>query len=624
MKFRQSILSLIALSLASMLAGCGGGSSHTPPPQAISVALSPAPPTSLQTNAAQPLTAVVSNDPSSSPQVTWTVTCGSSGACGSFSPTTSASAAATTYTAPSAVPTGNTVSVTATSVTDTTKSASATITITAPAASPLADGTYIFSVTGEDQFGNSATTCAGVASTECSPYFVAGAFVVSSGAITGGEQDLNDLGLIVSDPITGGSVTTTADGNLQITLTTADLSIGVGGVETFNGTLVSPSRALITEFDASATSSGSLDVQASTVSAPSGGYAFVTAGLDGSGSPVDIGGVINVDGTGAISGTGSVFDIDDNLTVSQGQTFAASTVSAPDSFGRVTFTLNPSVASGISPFNLVGYIVGPEHIRLVETTDTLNATTGGEALGQGANTGTFSAASLTSFVFGTSGADANGAFQVAGVVTATSGTTVSGTLNFNDLTGTVTQPPITVSGTYSVDTTGRVTLTNLTDGATINATAQLYLSGFGTGTVAGMDTVDVLAGLAYEQTGGPFTASSFSGSYAMSATGFDFNNELEFDAVGPVSADGVGTLTGAGTIDQNFLTPPAAPLPGLTVSGAFTANSSGVFTGTITGLDIDTATNGDAFTYYIVDTTRVLAIETDANQLSIVSFELQP
>jgi hypothetical protein len=548
------------------------------------------------------------------------VTCGSSGACGSFNPTTTVSGTPTTYTAPSAVPTGNTVTVTATSVTDSTKSAPATITITAP---PLADGTYIFSVSGEDQFVSNGSTCATLANTACSPYFIAGAFVVSSGAITGGEQDFIDLGLVASDPITAGSVTTTADGNLQIILTTADTRIGVGGVETLNGTLVSPSRALITGFDTSATSSGSLDVQATSVAAPSAGYAFVTAGLDASGVPVDIGGVINVDGSGIISGTGSVFDIDDNGTVSQAQTFAASTVSAPDSFGRVTFTLNPSVASGVSPFNLVGYIVGPKHIRLVETTDTLKATTGGEALGQGANTGTFSSASLTTFVFGTSGADGNGLFQAAGVVTATSSTTVSGTLNFNDLTGTGTQPPIPVSGTYTVDPTGRVTFTNLTDGATINVTAQVYLSGFGTGTVAGMDTLDVLAGLAYEQTGGPFTASSFSGSYAMSATGFDFNNELEFDAVGSVSADGVGTLTGAGTIDQNFMIPPGSPLSGLTISGAFTANASGVFTGTITGLDIDTPANIDAFTYYIVDTTRVLAIETDPNQLSLVNFELQ-
>ena len=61
----------------------------------------------------------------------------------------------------------------------------------------------------------------------------------------------------------------------------------------------------------------------------------------------------------------------------------------------------------------------------------------------------------------------------------------------------------------------------------------------------------------------------------------------------------------------------------MSVSGAFTADASGVFTGTITGLDIDTPANVDAFTYYVIDPTKVVAIETDGNQLTIVKFALQ-
>jgi hypothetical protein len=54
-----------------------------------------------------------------------------------------------------------------------------------------------------------------------------------------------------------------------------------------------------------------------------------------------------------------------------------------------------------------------------------------------------------------------------------------------------------------------------------------------------------------------------------------------------------------------------------------TEATSGVFTGTITGLEIDTPANNDAFTYYMIDTTKVLAIETDPNQLTLVRFVLQ-
>jgi hypothetical protein len=248
---------------------------------------------------------------------------------------------------------------------------------------------------------------------------------------------------------------------------------------------------------------------------------------------------------------------------------------------------------------------------------------GGEALGQGNNTGKFNSASVfgSSVVFGTTGSDTIGLLQEAGVLTANPDGTVSGTLNTNDLNGTGTQSPITFTGgALTVDATGRVTLTNLTSNGNI---LQLYLSGSGTGTVVSMDGTDVLSGLAYQQTAG----ASFSGTYGMNASGVDLGSRLEFDDVGAISASpgtGTGSLIGTHTIDQNFNTPPATPTPGLSVSGAFTPFASGVFTGTITGLDIDSQNaNTDNFTYYIVDTTRVVAIETDTNQLTLIYFELQ-
>jgi hypothetical protein len=91
-------------------------------------------PASLVINATQGLNAQVTNDPLGA-GVIWTVTCGSTSACGSFNPAVSNAPSAveyfTTYTAPSAVPVGGTVTITATSLTDTTKSISDTLTITA-------------------------------------------------------------------------------------------------------------------------------------------------------------------------------------------------------------------------------------------------------------------------------------------------------------------------------------------------------------------------------------------------------------------------------------------------------------------------------------------------------------
>jgi hypothetical protein len=101
----------------------------------IAVSFSDPPPSSMQINAtATNVTAVVANDPNVA-GVTWTATCVGA-ACGSFNPATTLSNGRTTYTAPSAVPSGNTVTITATSVTDTTKSISVTVTITGPPPPP--------------------------------------------------------------------------------------------------------------------------------------------------------------------------------------------------------------------------------------------------------------------------------------------------------------------------------------------------------------------------------------------------------------------------------------------------------------------------------------------------------
>jgi len=622
MRYGQTILTVVALSMVATLVACSSSSTPVPPP-AIAVAFSGAPPASMAESASLPITATVTND-SASAGVTWSATCGTAGVCGGFSSNTTPSGTAVTYTAPATIPSGATVTITATSVTDATKSTSATVTITG--ASTLADGTYVFSLAGQEVSSSYV-------------YYVAGAFTVSGGAITGGEQDFVDYfnSITLTDSINGGSVSTTADGNIQITLTTClatdctqpDTALGVAGVETLNGTLVSGARALINEFDASATSSGELDLQ-TTTSAGAGGYAFFVNGVDSSGCPAGFGGVVNVDGAGgAISGTGSIVDDDDCGSVEQGLTFDnTSTVSNPDSFGRVQVSLSMS-SSLLGGIGMAGYIVDGTRIRLVENSNDPNdfffGITGGTAFAQGANTGTFSAASIegSSFVFATNGQNINGYFQVAGVLTTNvDGTTVSGTLNCNDLTGQCPQAPTPFTGTYVVDPSGDVSLIGLTDNATFSFNAQMYLDGNGHAMLVTMDSTDVVAGYAFPQTGGgSFTAASFAGNYGLDTTGIGFNLYSEFDTIGPITADGSSTVTGI--FDQNILF--TAQTPDLPLTDGFsTVDPSGFLTGTITGLDVSMgAANAYPFSYYLIDNTRGVAIQTDTNQLTLGYFELQ-
>ncbi len=517
-----------------------------------------------------------------------------------------------TYTAP---PTAASVTITATSVSDRTKTGTATVSVTAPAAT-LADGNYVFSLAGSD----TSATNPGFPS----PYFVTGVFTVSGGAITAGEQDFVDYGVVATDLIdpTASSFVATADGNLQITLTTCtgntcpapDPSVGVAGVETINASLVSATRARILEFDAFATSSGTLDLQDTTAitALPSGGYAFQVQGIDSGGNTLDIGGVLNFDGTGLLT-SASIFDQDRGGILSTAETLdtTASLVSGPDASGRLLISLKPTDTT-LPIVNFAGYIVDATHIRLAEVADPSGSTTGGSALGQGTNL----AVEGNTYVVGLTGANINGLFHAAATLTLASGN-VTGTISYNDLTAEQSSAAPITAGTFVADPTGRITLTGVTDGVLLAPlNIELYVDGNGNAPAITLDTTDALGGSGYLQTAG----ATFTGGYVLDATGADATNEFELDAVGPVGSDGSSALSGA--VDLNWLSTSTAAIPtaDLTVSGTGVASGSG---NTITGLDVLTPANADAFDYYIVDSTKVIGIETDSNQLTLGTFEVQ-
>lgn len=604
----------IALTLVAGSVACSSGSksSTTTTPPAISVTLGTVP-SSLAVNQTASLTATVAND-SANKGVTWS--CTPTPSCGSFSPTSTASGSATTYTAPA---TGNgSVTVIATSVSDTTKNKSASISITVTTVS-LGAGNYVYSLGGSDAKGAS--------------YNVVGAITVSStGTITAGEQDFVDsANSDLHDEInpTGSTITTTNDGHLQLTLvscsgqtcTSPDTNVGVGGTETIVGSVITtstcgtaggPCEARLSEFDSFATSSGLLEVQNATAAAttPSGGYAFAIGGVPS--REVVIGGILNFS-SGALSTSNSVFDINQAGTASLGQTFTAGTVAAPDSNGRTQISLTPTNTSLFPVLNLAAYVVDSNHLQVAAASFPV----GGTAYSQNsANLGVPS----SPYVIGVSGQDVNGEINAAGELTLTS-TTVTGTLSYNDRS-TLQSAAKTVNGVCVVDTTnlGRFTLNTVTNGtATFNF--ELYIDGNGHAMAISTDATDVVEGPGYQQTaGGAFTSGS---TYVLSATGAD-KSDHELDANGAVT---IGSGTFSGFADLNYLSTGTAATQSSTlgVSGAFIAPSSGFSTGTgntITGLDVTTSTNGDAFDYYFVDSTKVIAVEVDANQTTLATFDI--
>ncbi|HLW88750.1 MAG TPA: hypothetical protein VKR57_09660 [Terriglobales bacterium] len=517
----------------------------------------------------------------------------------------------------------------------------------------LKAGDYTFWLSGSDTNANPNSSYI--------PYYVAGAFTVDGTGAISGEQDFVDFNYVVSQISFTGSTAVTPDGNLQITLNTGNVCIGPGsdytcgqigstsagdGQEILNVTLTSlpsstTSSARITEFDSWATAGGQLEPQTVPATTPLVGYAFSVGGLDGNGTPLGIGGVIDVDSSGNISGSNgsSVFDENDGGTLLQAQSFSPSTVDAtPDGFGRVTFTLNPNAASGVPQIVLVAYFVNGTHLRLVEGADALVGTTGGQAFAQ-TGTGTFTTASFqgSSYVFQAGGSDSstNGVLQVAGVVTGNAdGTTASGNVSFNDLTSFTPQGGVAIaSGAYTVDPTGRVTLTALTDNATFSYNVQLYLDGNGNARALSMDSSDEFVGVSNQQKGS-LNGSIFSGTYAMGVIGVDPISFNEIDAVGPVVADGVGSFPGFVDLNWILSLSPGPTFADAPVSPAtFDATGTpGVFTGNVTGLDVTNCQvyspggpgcTADAFTYYLVNASTVVGIENDVNQLTLLRFELQ-
>ena len=603
----KHLLGQLSIALVLLcLSACGGGGGEVFP---ISVTFSTAPPSSISIGTTASVAAIVSNDPNDA-GVRWSATC-SAADCGSFSPTSTANGSPTTYTPPASVPSPASVMIIAASVTDSTKTASASVTITAPAGPVLADGTYVFHLSGEDGNG---------------PYTVAGAFTVAAGLITGGEQDFSDPNAGYTDSLTPKtSSLNTANGNIQIVLDTGNTGIGVNGVETLRGTVVSPTRVLISEFDLTAAGTGSLDLQTGTA-APAGGYAFAVSGNDTNGNPLAIGGVLNFSGTSLVT-SGSVFDLsvfNSNTGTAAPQlaeTFQSGSVTAPDAYGRVVITVTPTAATGIPVFAFAGYVTGVNRIELVESAesaDQLNANTGGSALGQGANTGTFSLLSPSvlnqSYAHGSGGVDPNGAAVMSGGFALFANGILGGTLAVNDL---MSIGAWSVGGSYAVYPTGRIPLsvTSLTSGTVAppaNAlTFVLYLDGNGNAMIMGADTFETTQGIAFEQSN-TFT---LAGNYALSGQGAVVTNTggAPWSAVGPVtvSASSVSGYT-------DFTGAVAGPQAKVTLSGsANTANG----TLSLAGLNPLAFTSASTFGYYPLSGNRLWAIEVDSKGVSLLLME---
>ena len=526
-------------------------------------------PQTAQTGApfAQPLVATVldgSSNPISGVAVTFAAP--ATGASGTFAnatatetDTTNASgvATSTTFTA-----NGNTGSYTVTA---------SVATLSAPASFNLTNrvvaNTYVFYLSGQESIGPNFYALAG--SVEIDP----------SGNVLAGEQDYNDaIGFTSPEPsgdtITGGTLTVNATtGQGTLTLITNNTALPSGGTEILGVQFVNANHALIMQFDGSATSSGSMDLQTSPGTL-GGGYAFTLSGVDSFYGPVEFGGVFSITGNTTLQ-DGS-FDTNDNGDVIIA-TPLSGTLSGVDSFGRGTITSTFNYAG--TPIALNYYVVGPEALRIIDVDPTDSAV--GSAFGQGVNATNSTNASLGTSVFGIEGTPYIVNFATVGMFTTSSSLgSFSGVADDNEVLYGIQSPASAISGTYSIATNGYGSLTITPGDLGDVSVLGIYMTdpnlnlndpnntttGLGGALIADLDpALPGGTGVVVPQT--DTSTASFTGTYTFGAQ--DFNAFCcEFDFVGQGSV-AKSVLKGKGLLSDPFLTLGAsATNSGVTFSGS--------------------------------------------------------
>lgn len=455
----------LAVSILATISGCGGGSASTPPPPpppAIVVTLVTMPPTVIVSGGTASVAARVDNDAASG-GVKWS--CTPAATCGSFNPTSTASAVATVYSAPAATPSGGKINIIATSASDASKSASTQVVISGTASNATLKGQYAFLITAPtgNPVSRGNTTFAGSVNLD------------GKGNVLGGMEDIVSTKYYdQADPI----LATTADP--RSTYSVDSSGHGTMTIQTKNGEtlhfsfiLTSASHAVVIETGGDP-GSGTLDLQSGnfTLAQISGAYAFTMDGVDPAVPPaarLSFGGVFSADGTGII--TGGTLDVNSNGTVtSQALTPNGGRVyQGPDTNGRGRLSMIPGAATSRS---FTFYMVSPKVLRLFED-DNVDLM-GGSAYAQGAAPMTLSGR----FVYQHEGWSSTGRTVAAGQFIANGASSVTGGISDANVGGaapTMTSLGKAVSGTFAIGANLAGTL-NLTDAAsTAMSTFNVYM-----------------------------------------------------------------------------------------------------------------------------------------------------
>jgi hypothetical protein len=449
---------------------------------------------------------------------------------------------------------------------------------------PPPTGKYsLSSLSGQYAFTTSGEVFTSGASTPVSLVRV-GSFVADGkGNITAGMEDINTDGMPSNAiPIDGtkSSYTVNADGRGVLTL-----NFQSGSTVDFGIVLTSTSDGLLIDETSNAnqasTGSGNFILQQSApfaLSELTGNYVFDFAGLDGQAQPCPCPesfiGQFTVDSAGAITG---FFDDNDNGNLSSGGMNPGAISQDPGNIS--TFSNFGRGIATIANQNFVFYIVNSNHVRFLSTN---NGSLSGDAILQTSPPPASPGADFAFIAAGSSIASNNGLTRV-GRFTVTGSALSKMLMDTNDAASFNTNNLSNGSITSYDATTGRGQLSFQDSNNTY--AFVFYLSSSSSGVIqdvspsgsANMARV-IADGSIVAQTGGPFSSSNITGTYALNwsgqvVAGGSFPIEDEEDLVAQATVSSLA-LSGTDDIFQ-FTSSTLTPQFDLALGGSITIGGDG-------------------------------------------------
>jgi hypothetical protein len=441
-------------------------------------------------------------------------------------------------------------------------------------------GNYAFLVNGFDPNGH---------------FMAAGSFIADGvGNLSNGVIDTNDPANLQLNQSFGGTYLIGLENLGTLTFT------GLG--RTFALAMMADGNARIIEFDTTGAQAAGvlLKQDASLFSSPmaqiTGTYAFGFLGADSQGNRNGLAGEFTANGAGGLISAGEL-DSDGSAGAANAAFTGSYSIPAPTSSGRGTMSIS---VAGQGTTNYSFYLVSASQLLAIEIDQVVGQSrrlVSGSILQQ-TQSGTFAASSLGASVFETTALEtsvnsATPQSQV-GLLTAAPATT-SLTMSADQNAGGTLSSLLSLIGTYSVASNGRVTLAN---SGIATPDPVLYLVGQNQGFMIGSDP-GVIFGFMESQTP-PFTAASLSGVYAGGSV-------VPTTAGGSSQVD-VATADGVATMNFETDTNGASGLnPNLSSTGTYSLVNGGRGVLTING--------SPAAIFYMISPTEFWSLPTSADGL---------